>query len=131
MSVNSMTIRDALQHANQAGRGSNSALETVIKALAEGAVYERYAGTPTGNVTPKAKGTWCLDTTNNIWYRAKGIANTDWIAIGEHGLTAAELTVLNVVKGTGAASKALVLDSSGDLTVHGAIDLDGNDIAVV
>ena len=129
--INSMSIRDALQHANNAGRGSLSALETVIKALAEGAVYDVYAGNPTGNITPKAKGTWVLDTSNNIWYRAKGIAKTDWIAIGEHGLTAAELTVLNVVAGTGAASRAMVLDANGDLTVPGAVDLDGNDMAVL
>ena len=124
MSINSMTVKDALQRANQAGRGSMRDLETLLKALAEGAVYDVYAGTPTSNLTPKAKGSWCLDTTNNVWYRAKGIANTDWVAIGEHGLTTAELTVLNVVEGTGAASRALVLDSSGDLTVPGAGDLD-------
>lgn len=131
MSITAMTVREALQHANVAGRGGLSALETVLKALAEGAVYDVYAGNPNGNLTPKAKGSWCLDTSSNIWYRAKGIANSDWIAIGEHGLTADELTVLNVVAGTGEASKALILDSNGDVTVPGAVDLDGNDMAVV
>ena len=115
--INSMSIRDANQHANNAGRGSLSALETVIKALAEGAVYDTYAGNPTGNVTPKAKGSWVLDTSSNIWYRAKALTNTDWVAIGEHGLTAAELTVLNVVAGVGAASRALVLDTSGRVSI--------------
>ncbi len=118
MSVNSMRIRDALQHANNAGRGSLSALETVIKALAEGAVYDTYAGNPTSNVTPKAKGTWILDTSNNIWYRAKALTNTDWVAIGTHGLTAAELAYLDgVTIGTGLASKALILDASGRVSI--------------
>ncbi len=129
--ANAMTITQALQFANQAQRGGLSALGSLLKGLSEGAVYDTYAGNPTSNLTPRAKGSWALDTTNNIWYRAKGLANTDWIAIGEHGLTAAELTVLNVVAGTGAASKALVLDSSGDLTVPGEVQLQGNDMSVI
>ncbi len=120
MTINAMTVRDALQRANQAGRGSLSDLETLLKALAEGAVYDTYAGTPTANVTPKAKGSWLLDTSSNIWYRAKGVANTDWISIGEHGLTTAELTVLNVVAGTALVSKALVLDASGNILMPAA-----------
>ena len=127
--ANAMTIAQALQFANQAQRGGLSALGSLLKGLSEGAVYDTYAGNPTSNLTPKAKGSWCLDTTNNIWYRAKALTNTDWIAIGEHGLTAAELTVLNVVAGTGAVSKALVLDSNGDVTIPGIVDLDGNVLA--
>ena len=129
MPIDALTIEQARQFANQAGRGSRRAVELALKALADGAVYDTYAGNPDSNLIPKATGSWCLDTTNNIWYRAKGLLNTDWIAIGEHGLTAAELTVLNVVAGTGAVSKALVLDSNGDVTIPGIVDLNGNVLA--
>lgn len=111
-----LTITQAKAFINQAERGSLSALGAILAAFAEGGVYDTYAGNPTSNLTPKGKGAWCLDTTNNIWYRAKGTANTDWIAIGEHGLTAAELDYVNgLTAGAGAASKALVLDSNGDI----------------
>ena len=73
----------------------------------------------------------CLDTTNNIWYRAKALTNTDWIAIGEHGLTQAELTVLNVVAGVGTVSRAMVLDSSGDVEMpaSGILGMSGEALA--
>lgn len=112
-----MTIGEARNQANQAARGKLSALNILLRSLANGEVYDTYAGNPTSNLTPKAKGAWALDTTNNIWYRAKGVANTDWVAIGTHGLTAAELAYVDgLTAGLGAASKALVLDANGRLT---------------
>lgn len=75
--------------------------------------YVENAGTPNAAVTPDFIGQWCLDTTNNVWYRAKGVVNTDWVLLGTFGLTEAEIEVLDgVVAGTPAASKAVVLNSA-------------------
>lgn len=68
--------------ANQAGRGSKSDLAALLKALAEGTVYESYAGTPVGNVTPSAIGQKLLDTSNNAWYMATGTTSADWAPLG-------------------------------------------------
>lgn len=113
-----MNVLEARQHANQAGRGSLSSLSALFTSVINGEIFDTYAGNPTGNVTPRGIGSWVLDTTNNIWYRAKNSANTDWVAIGTHGLTAAELGYLDgITIGTGLASKALVLDASGRVSI--------------
>jgi hypothetical protein len=40
--------------------------------------YNQYAGDPSGNVTPRWIGDWCLDTVNSDWYRSTGLTDTDW-----------------------------------------------------
>ncbi len=76
--MTTMTLGEALQFAAQAGRGSLSALDTLLRHIVAGEAGE-------------------------------------------------EIQFLDgVVAGTGAASKALVLDSSGDLSIPGEVELDGN-----
>ena len=41
--------------------------------------YEENEGSPIGVITPKEIGDWCLDTTNNVWYRATGETSADWV----------------------------------------------------
>ena len=73
-----LTLKQAEQFAAQAGRGSLSALSTLLRSIVAGEAGE-------------------------------------------------EIQFLDgVVAGTGAASKALVLDSSGDLSIPGEVELDGN-----
>lgn len=38
------------------------------------------AGSPSTVLTPQYTGEIVLDTTNNTYYRAVGLANTDWVA---------------------------------------------------
>tara|TARA_R110000744_G_scaffold63234_8_gene130104 strand:+ start:471 stop:1466 length:996 start_codon:yes stop_codon:yes gene_type:complete len=70
------------QMSNAAGRGDNVALMNMLKGLQLGGGYAEYAGSPESNVTPERIGEWCLDTTNNLFYRAVGTANTDWTLVG-------------------------------------------------
>lgn len=39
------------------------------------------AGAPSTSLTPVFTGEIVLDTTNNTYWRAVGIANTDWVAV--------------------------------------------------
>ena len=113
--VNVIDLSQARQLAGQSQRGNISAGGKLLRALVDGKVFRTYAGNPTSAVVPASWGEWLLDTTNNIFYRSKGVANTDWIAIGTHGLTAAELAYLDgITAGTGLASKAAILDASGN-----------------
>lgn len=91
-----------------AGNGWHVASDDITTALghATGAV------TPIGAVTPTFIGQEYFDTVAGVFYRAVGVTSADWTVIGDPGLTAAELSVLDgVTPGTAAASKALVLDS--------------------
>lgn len=106
----------ARQHVSKGYSGDIRQMAMAVRKLVNGEVYTEYAGNPTSNVTPANAGEWCLDTTNNIFYRSKGTASTDWISIGTHGLTAAELAFLDgVTAGTVSASKAVVADASGQV----------------
>mgnify|MGYP003143040840 CR=1 FL=1 len=70
------------QLATAARRGDQKALGDVLAALAFGGGYASYAGNPSSNVTPARVGEFCLDTTNLVWYRATGLLNTNWVAMG-------------------------------------------------
>lgn len=106
---------------------AGTALDTVVERILPPQVGRRSLamiigfiendGTPNGSITPDFKGQWCLDTTNNIWYRAKdNAANTDWVLLGDFGLTEAEIEVLDAVTaGVVAASKAVVVDANKDI----------------
>jgi hypothetical protein len=48
--------------------------------LADAIGYVTNAGTPAGSLVPDFVGQLCLDTTNNTFYRAKGVTNADWLA---------------------------------------------------
>ena len=91
--------------------------------------YTTNAGSPVGSVTPAFIGQVCYDTTNKDFYVATDTAaNTDWAAMAFPDLsptelnildgataTAAEINYLDIAAlGTGAASKAVVLDGSGN-----------------
>lgn len=39
------------------------------------------AGPPGGSVVPQYAGEIVLDTTGNVYWRAEGLANTDWVAM--------------------------------------------------
>tara|TARA_Y100000034_G_C6847541_1_gene384076 strand:- start:7 stop:1116 length:1110 start_codon:yes stop_codon:yes gene_type:complete len=107
--------RDTMnQSASAARRGDRKALGDVLTAVTEqGGGFREYAGTPVSNVTPDRKGQFCLDSTNGTWWRAKGTANTDWVALGDPDISLAELTFLDgATAGFAVASKAVVLDSS-------------------
>ena len=39
------------------------------------------AGEPNGSVTPQFAGEIVLDTTNNVLWKAMGIANSAWVAL--------------------------------------------------
>lgn len=43
--------------------------------------YVENSGSPSGSVTPAYIGQECLDTTNDAWYKAYGLTNTDWQAL--------------------------------------------------
>jgi len=40
--------------------------------------YQTYAGDPTSNIVPRWIGDWCLDTTNDDWYRAISTEAAGW-----------------------------------------------------
>ncbi len=105
------------QLATAARRGDRKALGDVLSALGYGGGFAEIAGTPVSNLTPARKGEHCLDTTNGTWWRAKGLANTDWVTLGDPDISLAELTFLDgAVAGTAVASKALVLSATKTLT---------------
>ena len=110
-----MSSLSAQQAALAARRGDMKALGDVISAIAYGQAYLTRAGTPVSNITPDSIGQSCLDTTNGTWYKAKGLANTDWVVQGDPDLDLAELTVLDgATAGQSVVSKAVIIDSSGD-----------------
>ena len=49
--------------------------------LAEHLSYHENAGSPSGSIVPRWIGDMCLDTTNDDWYKAYGLTNTDWKSI--------------------------------------------------
>src|SRR3990167_351878 len=91
--------------------------------LAAAVGYVTNAGAPT-SVTPDFKGQRLLDTTNDDWYFAYGVASGEWSLLSTSGLSAAELNVLDgVTAWTGAASKAVVLDANGAVSIPGEMSL--------
>ena len=46
--------------------------------IAKFMVYTTYAGSPASNLVPTHIGQSCFDTTNEDFYLATGLANTDW-----------------------------------------------------
>ncbi len=69
------------QLATAARRGDRKALGDVLAALSFGGGYVTNAGTPSSNLVPSRVGEFCLDTTGLVWYRATGLANTNWTAM--------------------------------------------------
>lgn len=71
------------------------------------------AGNPTGTLTPQFIGQLVLDTTNNAFYRAKALTNTDWIVEGagsigtSFGAGSTEDNITATPGGTQAAAFAL------------------------
>jgi hypothetical protein len=47
-------------------------------AIAKRLVYIERAGTPASQIVPEFIGQWCYDTTDDDFYLATGLANTDW-----------------------------------------------------
>lgn len=89
--------------------------------------YVENAGSPNSSLTPNFIGEWVLDTTNHVFYRAKGVVNTDWVLMGDFGLTEAEIEVLDgVTAGTGLAGKVIVLDSNGTVLLPAPLRYDIN-----
>lgn len=92
------------------GKATAAILKTIMapqigrEDLCDAIGYIENAGTPNAAVTPEFIGQKCLDTTNSVWYRAKGATNADWVVEGTAVNTA-------VTAGTPAASKAAVFDS--------------------
>lgn len=77
--------------------------------------YRTNAGAPS-SVTPNFIGEELFDTSNSVWYRAFGTVAGEWSLLGESGLSAAEIAVLDgVTAGTVTASKAVVPDSNKDI----------------
>lgn len=81
-----MLSKDARAHAHQAGRGSLSSLETLLRGIIDGETYREYAGSPYGNLTPNGVGERVFDTTNNEWYTSLGLTNTDWRRVGGNSI---------------------------------------------
>ena len=74
------------------------------------------AGDPTNSLTPAFRGQLCFDTSNNDWYRSTGTTSASWALQSIGTLSAAELGFLDgVTAGTMTASKALVVDSNGQI----------------
>lgn len=71
-----------LQMAQASARGNMTMLGSMLEGLVKGGGYAEYAGSPESNLTPARIGEWCLDTTNNQFYRAVGTADTDWTLVG-------------------------------------------------
>ena len=67
------------------------------------------AGDPNGSVTPLFVGQMLRDTTNNVFYIAKGTANTDWVLVAGAGV--ANLFWVDV------AVTAAALDGAGSAVV--------------
>ena len=83
--------------------------------------YIENAGTPVSALVPTHIGQICFDTTNLDFYIAVALTNTDWAPMAFPDLSAAEINVLDAVTpGTGAVSKAMVLDSSGNIDMPDA-----------
>lgn len=81
-------------------------------------VHNEGAGTPVSSVTPEFIGERYFDTTNSDFYIAKGVTSADWVPMALDELTQAEHDVLDgVVAGTAAASKALVADAGGNVSM--------------
>ncbi len=92
--------------------------------------YIENAGTPNGSVTPDFVGQSCLDTTNSVWYRAKGTTNTDWVLLGLAGVSQAELAVLDGASNANSATgKAAILGTSGALTIAGSLTVGATTIS--
>lgn len=100
------------------------------EALCDALGYIENAGAPS-SVTPSFIGQWLFDTSGSQWYRAHGVSSGNWTPVGDNTLTAAELGFLDgATAGTGVASKAVVLGSSGEVAIPGEMSLDGNTLAV-
>lgn len=70
--------------------------------IADSIGYIENAGTPVSVLTPDFIGQWCFDTTNGVYYRATGAANTAW---ARHGADAnGNLRVTRVLQSQGAAT---------------------------
>ncbi len=83
--------------------------------MREHTVYETYAGTPVGNVTPDFIGQVCLDTSNSRFYMAYGTTSSSWKLMSSDLSATEQGYVDGVTPGTATASKALVLDSDGEI----------------
>jgi len=88
------------------------------------------SGSPVSVVTPDYIGQEYFDTSGAVWWRTTTLVNTGWAPVTTTD-TAAELAVLHgVTAGTVTASKALVVDSSSNLTGMGTITFaDGKNLA--
>jgi hypothetical protein len=43
--------------------------------------YRTNAGSPAGSLTPAYIGEYCLNTSNNVWYKSIGLTNTSWVGL--------------------------------------------------
>jgi len=84
--------------------------------------YTENAGAPAA-VVPKFIGERLFDTVAGAWYMSYGTAAGEWTPLGESGISAAELAVLNGASSTPTASKAVVADSAGAISLAGNVAL--------
>lgn len=88
--------------------------------------YIENAGVPSG-VVPTFIGQRLFDTSNNTWYKSFGVSAGNWSAMGDPGLTAAELDVLDGALATNlVAGKAAITGTGGALTLGGALTAVGS-----
>lgn len=104
--------QSAVNLAAIAGSAWHVASDAIMKALG----HATGSASPIGSVVPAFIGQEYYDTVAKVFYRAVDVTNADWTVIGDPGLSAAELSVLDgVTAGTPLASKAVVLDAAGGI----------------
>ena len=94
--------------------------------IADAIGYVENAGVPSA-VVPDFIGQVLFDTSNTTWYKAFGVSAGNWSALGDPGITAAELDALDgAVAANATTGKAAILGTNGAVQFGGSVTAVGS-----